>query len=243
MKRIDQDGSYRFADANVSQPSLFRFDDPEQYARLMHRHFEGRQSPLLWDADAQKRGMRSQVFCASMADVFDEEAPVGQLARLWNLIRLTPNLDWQLLTKRPHRISQCLPHDWENGYHNVWLGTSVEDQRVISRIAHLTKIPAIVRFLSIEPLLGPIPNLPLEGIDWIIVGGESGPHARPVQPQWIFEIRRQCRAAGVAFFFKQWGGVNKKRAGRVLSGRIYNEMPKIRHLSPSSVHQVRAQLT
>jgi protein gp37 len=192
------------------------------------------QSPLLWDADAQKRGMRSQVFCASMADVFDEEAPVGQLARLWNLIRLTPNLDWQLLTKRPHRISQCLPHDWENGYHNVWLGTSVEDQRVISRIAHLTKIPAIVRFLSIEPLLGPIPNLPLEGIDWIIVGGESGPHARPVQPQWVFEMRRQCRAAGVAFFFKQWGGVNKKKAGRVLSGRIYNEMPKVRQLSPSS---------
>jgi protein gp37 len=99
---------------------------------------------------------------------------------------------------------------------------------------HLTKIPAIVRFLSIEPLLGPIPNLPLEGIDWIIVGGESGPHARPVQPQWVFEIRRQCRAAGVAFFFKQWGGVNKKKAGRVLSGRIYNEMPKVRQLSPSS---------
>src|SRR5436853_6511521 len=146
-----------------------------------------------------------------------------------NLIRLTPNLDWQQLTKRPHRISQCLPPDWENGYENVWLGTSVEDQRVISRIVHLTKIPAIVRFLSIEPLLGPIPNLPLEGIDWIIVGGESGPHARPVQPQWVFEIRRQCQAAGVAFFFKQWGGVNKKKAGR-RSEEHTSELQSLRHL-------------
>jgi protein gp37 len=199
---------------------------PDKARRLMSdAHW---QAPIVWDADAKKRGVRSRVFCASMADVFEEGAPAGQLVRLWNLIRATPNLDWQLLTKRPHRICESLPADWGDGYRNVWLGTSVEDQRVTNRIEHLIKIPAIVHFLSIEPLLGPIPALPVRGIDWIIVGGESGPHARPIQPQWVFQIRRQCRAAGVAFFFKQWGGVNKKKAGRMLSGRIYSEMPKVR---------------
>jgi len=172
-----------------------------------------------------------------MADVFEEQAPAGQLARLWNLIRLTPNLDWQLLTKRAHRIAESLPPDWADGYSNVWLGTSVEDQRVINRIRELSAVPAVVRFLSVEPLLGPIRRLPLKGIDWIIVGGESGPNARPIKTEWVFDIRRQCRAAGVAFFFKQWGGVNKKKSGRTLSGRIYNEMPKPR---PSSSTFCRA---
>jgi protein gp37 len=166
-----------------------------------------------------------------MADVFEEQAPAGQLARLWKLIRLTPNLDWQLLTKRPHRIAESLPPDWANGYSNVWLGTSVEDHRVIDRVRQLSAVAAVVRFLSVEPLLGPIRRLPLKGIDWIIVGGESGPHSRPIEAEWVVDIRRQCRAAGVAFFFKQWGGVNKKKAGRILSGRIYNEMPKPRRSS------------
>jgi protein gp37 len=166
-----------------------------------------------------------------MADVFEEQAPPGQLARLWDLIRLTPNLDWQLLTKRSHRIAESLPPDWGSGYSNVWLGTSVEDQRVINRVRELSAVPAVVRFLSVEPLLGPIRRLPLKGIDWIIVGGESGPNARPMEAEWVFDIRRQCRTAGVAFFFKQWGGVNKKKSGRTLSGRIYNEMPKPRRSS------------
>jgi len=186
------------------------------------------QAPLGWDAAAQRAGRRARVFCASMADVFEEQAPPGQLARLWDLIRLTPNLDWQLLTKRPHRIVDSLPSDWANGYSNVWLGTSVEDQRVINRVRELSAVPAVVRFLSVEPLLGPIRRLPLKGIDWIIVGGESGPKARPIEAAWVFDIRRQCRTANVAFFFKQWGGVNKKKSGRTLSGRIYNELPKPR---------------
>ncbi len=189
------------------------------------------QSPLVWNADARRSGSRARVFCASMADVFEEQAPAGQLARLWELIKLTPNLDWQLLTKRPHRIAENLPADWAGGYNNVWLGTSVEDHRVINRARELSAVPAVVRFLSVEPLLGPIPRLPLKGIDWIIVGGESGPHARPIEAEWVFDIRRQCRAAGVAFFFKQWGGVNKKKSGRTLSGRIYSEMPKPRRSS------------
>jgi protein gp37 len=189
------------------------------------------QAPLVWDADAKRTGRRARVFCASMADVFEEQAPPGQLARLWDLIKLTPNLDWQLLTKRPHRIAESVPSDWAKGYSNVWLGTSVEDHRVINRVRELSAVPAVVRFLSVEPLLGPIRRLPLRGIDWIIVGGESGPNARPIEAEWVFDIRRQCRTAGVAFFFKQWGGVNKKKSGRTLSGRIYNEMPKPRRSS------------
>jgi protein gp37 len=189
------------------------------------------QAPLGWDADAKRTGRRARVFCASMADVFEEQAPPGQLARLWDLIRLTLNLDWQLLTKRPHRIAESLPPDWGSGYSNVWLGTSVEDQRVINRVRELSAVPAVVRFLSVEPLLGPIRRLPLKGIDWIIVGGESGPNARPIEAEWVLDIRRQCRTAGVPFFFKQWGGVNKKKSGRTLSGRIYNEMPKSRRSS------------
>ena len=182
--------------------------------------------PLRWNTTAEQQGRRIQVFCASMADVFDPEAPAGQLDRLWNLIRATPSLDWQLLTKRPERIRESLPDDWGLGWPNVWLGTSVEDSQVIERIGHLVNVSAIVHFLSLEPLIGPIPDLPLSRIDWVIVGGESGPDARFMNPGWVRDIRRQCRTFGVAFFFKQWGGVRKREAGRKLDGRFYNEMPR-----------------
>jgi protein gp37 len=162
-----------------------------------------------------------------MADVFEEEAPNGQVERLWRLIRQTPHLDWQILTKRPHRITGSLPGDWADGYDNVWLGTSVEDERVVDRITHLTQVSARIRFLSLEPLIGPLPNLPLGNVDWVIVGGESGPGARPIEQQWVLDIRRQCRSARVPFFFKQWGGINKARTGRALQGRFYNEMPRL----------------
>jgi len=183
--------------------------------------------PLRWNAEAKNLGVRYRVFCASMADVFEEAAPSGQLDRLWELIRATQNLDWQLLTKRPHRIPESLPNDWGNGYANVWLGTSVEDERVVGRISELIVVPAIVHFLSLEPLIGPLMKLALKDIEWAIVGGESGPSARPMQKSWVLDIRRQCRAAGVAFFFKQWGGRKKSAAGRSLEGRFYDEMPKI----------------
>lgn len=194
--------------------------------------------PKKWDAKAAKLGERHRVFCSSMADVFDAEAPAGQIERLWPLIRETPHLDWLLLTKRPERIGASLPADWGDGYPNVWLGTSVEDQtRAAERIHRLTFIPAVVRFLSCEPLLGPIdferaevqasdaidpewrdgrrgtPIVPSAlgdedrsaRIHWVIVGGESGPKARPMHPDWVRGIRDQCVAAGVAFLFKQWG--------------------------------------
>lgn len=189
------------------------------------------QTPLKWNADAARHGVRHRVFCASMADVFEEHAPQDQRLRLWDLVRETPNLDWQILTKRPHLIQANLPDDWGQGYRNVWLGASVEDVRVLQRIEYLTAVPAIVRFLSLEPLIGPLNNLPLSGIHWAIVGGESGPKARPMQEDWVLDIQQQCRAAEVAFFFKQWGGVNKKKSGRLLGGRFYDEMPATRVVS------------
>lgn len=184
--------------------------------------------PLHWNEQARRDGVRRRVFCASMADVFEEEAPVGQLDRLWDLIRRTPNLDWQLLTKRPHLIASKLPADWGQGFPNVWLGTSVEDQkRAEERIPELLKVPARIHFLSCEPLLGPVdledlsvPVFTYEtddhtdaesglvrvgGIDWVIAGGESGPNARPVHPDWLRMLRTQVEEAGAAFFFKQWG--------------------------------------
>ena len=118
-----------------------------------------------------------------------------------------------------------LPPDWGGGYANVWMGVSVENADYVHRIDLLRQVPAAVRFLSLEPLLGPLPNLNLEGIHWVIVGGESGPGARPMDPDWVRDIRDQCLDQGVAFFFKQWGGVRKKRAGRMLDGRTHDECP------------------
>lgn len=204
----------------------YDFWGPKKPRRLMSdQHW---QAPLRWNAEAEREGTRYRVFCASMADVFEERAPEGQLDRLWDLIRRTPNLDWQLLTKRPHLIAEKLPVDWGDGYANVWLGTSIEDERVLDRVQHLTAVPSVVRFLSVEPLIGPIRRLPLVGIDWVIVGGESGVGARPMKREWVLDIHQQCRQARVAFFFKQWGGPNKKKAGRELEGQCYNEMPGTR---------------
>jgi protein gp37 len=178
------------------------------------------QEPLRWNEQALRARERHRVFCASMADVFEEAAPSGELDKLWRLIKNTPNLDWLLLTKRPERIGESVPWDWGSGYENVWLGTSVEDHRVLQRVTQLTEIPAIVHFLSVEPLIGPIDELPLDGIEWVIVGGESGPGAREMRSEWVDSIHRQCRKADVPFFFKQWGGVRKKIAGRELHGRF-----------------------
>jgi len=187
--------------------------------------------PLRWNAQAAREGERHRVFCASMADVFDPEAPESELQKLWELIRQTPYLDWQILTKRPEHIAANLPPDWGLGYSNVWLGTSVEDERVIKRISDLAAVPARVRFLSCEPLIGPLDDLPLKGIDWVIVGGESGPKARPMQRAWVESILRQCREADVPFFFKQWGGTRKKLTGRLLRNKTYDEMPRFRKKS------------
>lgn len=172
--------------------------------------------PLLWNKRAAKDGRRARVFCASMADVFDNQVPAEWREDLWALIHDTPHLDWLLLTKRPGNIGRMLPPAFMLGnapwpWPNVWLGTTVENQEEADRrIPMLVSVPARVRFLSCEPLLGPVnlTDFNWDGrppVDWVIAGGESGPHARPSHPDWFRVLRDQCVAAGVPFFFKQWG--------------------------------------
>lgn len=183
-------------------------------------------APLAWNARAGRRGVRLKVFCASMADVFDVEVEPSWRVDLWDLVRRCRNLDWQILTKRPENIRAMLPPDWGEGWPHVWLGTSVEDQiRANTRIPVLAAIPAAVRFLSAEPLLGPV-TLDLRGISWVICGGESGRSARPLDPAWALSVRDQCVANKVPFFFKQWGGKKKKGAGKKLEGRTWRQFPK-----------------
>lgn len=183
--------------------------------------------PVRWQRIAEGTGTRRRVFCGSMCDWADKNALDSERARLWALIRSTPMLDWQLLTKRAPNIARCLPADWSAGYENVWLGVTVENRKHgLPRIDHLRRAPARVRFLSIEPLLEDLGEIDLTGIHWVIVGGESGHGARPLEAAWVESIRRQCEAAGVAFFFKQIM-VDKKMAHLpYLNGRQWMEFPK-----------------
>jgi protein gp37 len=179
--------------------------------------------PDLLDAPRRWRLPRL-VFVNSMSDLFHEEVPFSFIRRVFQTMEECPQHVFQILTKRSKRLKESaalLP--WPE---NVWMGVSVEDTRVLSRIEDLLQVRAAVRFLSCEPLIGPLDALPLEGIDWVIVGGESGPGARPMRPEWARSVLRQCRNRGVPFFFKQWGGARKKATGRVLNGRTYDEMPR-----------------
>lgn len=180
--------------------------------------------PLKWDAEAAASGARARVLCASMADVFDAQAPAGQLERLWPLIRRTPHLDWLLLTKRPGRIARSLPPDWGDGYRNVWLGVSAEDTETArQRVPVLVATPARLRLVCCEPLLGPVDLRPWAGsLDWVIAGGETGPGARPLHPDWARDLRDQCVEARIPLFFKAWGS---SRAGQRLDGRLWQQLP------------------
>jgi len=178
--------------------------------------------PDLLDVPRRWRQARI-VFVNSMSDLFHDDIPLAYIQRVFVTMRDCAHHTFQVLTKRSERLAELAPRlPWPK---NVWMGVSVEDARVIHRVADLQTVPAAVRFLSLEPLIGPLEALPLDGIHWVIVGGESGPKARPVRKEWITSIFRQCRAARVPFFFKQWGGVRKDLTGRELNGRIYNEMP------------------
>lgn len=160
--------------------------------------------PLQWNREAARLGRASRVFCASLSDVFEPHPMVAPWREeLWALIRATPHLHWQLLTKRPEEIAGMLPADWENGYPNVWLGCSIENNDTVARADHLRQIPAAVRFISYEPALGPLTMLDLSGIDWLIYGGESGHGRRPDRYEWATSIERACHRHGVAFFMKQ----------------------------------------
>lgn len=164
-----------------------------------------------------------RVFVNSMSDLFHQNVPAAFVADVWAVMAATPRHTYQILTKRPDRMIAIVP-DLPK-LPNVWLGTSVEDSAVLHRIDELRQVPAAIRFVSFEPLIGSVADADLTGIHWAIVGGESGPNARIMHPDWVFEIERMCRRAGTAFFFKQWGGVNKKATGRHLAGRTYDELP------------------
>jgi len=179
-------------------------------------HEDALEIPLRW----KKPRM---IFVNSMSDLFHEDIPLEFIRRVFGIMQTAHWHTYQVLTKRAERLAELAPNlPWPP---NVWVGVTVEEQRYTHRIDLLRTVPAAVRFLSLEPLLGPLPNLNLEGIHWVIVGGESGPGARPLRPEWVTDIRDQCQKAGVPFFFKQWGGVHKKRAGRTLEGRTWNQMP------------------
>lgn len=163
------------------------------------------------------------VFVNSMSDLFHEQVPLGFVQRVFRVMNDNPQHTFQVLTKRPHIAAEFAPElEWTP---NIWMGTSVESMLVTHRIRDLQKIKAQVRFLSVEPLIGSIPKLPLKGIHWVIVGGESGPGARPMDPAWVTQIKNRCVAHAVPFFFKQWGGVNKKATGRLLDGQTWDQMP------------------
>lgn len=163
------------------------------------------------------------VFVNSMSDLFHDDVPTEYIHKIFAVMEAAEQHTFQVLTKRSQRLLDLSPQlPWPR---NVWMGVSVENQKQTARVADLQSVPAAVRFLSIEPLLEAIPNLPLAGIHWAIVGGESGRNPRPMRREWVMDIRDQCLGADVAFFFKQWGGRNKKAAGRVLEGRTWDEMP------------------
>jgi protein gp37 len=165
-----------------------------------------------------------QIFVNSMSDLFHEDVPEEFIRSAFEIMVQAHWHVFQVLTKRARRLAELAPRlPWPS---NVWQGVSVENTRYTSRVADLVKVPAVVKFLSIEPLLGPIPELPLKGIAWVIVGGESGLGHRPIQPAWVRAIRDQCAEAGVAFFFKQWGGRTPKAGGRTLDGKVWDAMPR-----------------
>lgn len=182
--------------------------------------------PLKWNRQAQSEGRQHRVFCSSMCDNFeDHPSIVSQLPRLWDLIRRTPYLDWQLLTKRADRIEESLPEDWGIGWPNVWLGVSIENNDYVWRANCLQSVSAIVHFISYEPALGPVDRLSLDGIQWVIVGGESGPKFRRMDLAWARDIQQRCKEAGVAFFFKQSSHRFTERGIDAL-GAIYREYPQ-----------------
>jgi protein gp37 len=163
------------------------------------------------------------IFVNSMSDLFHENVPEDFIRRVFDVMQKAHWHRFQILTKRSGRLAELAPRlTWPG---NVWMGVSVERNDYLFRVDDLRRVPAAVRFLSCEPLLGPLTGLDLEGIHWIIVGGESGPYSRPLQEEWIVEIRDQCVKSEVPFFFKQWGGFNKKKAGRSLQGRTWDQLP------------------
>lgn len=190
-------------------------------------------APLKWEKDAAAANRTALVFTCSWSDWFHEDADAWR-ADAWRVIRACPHLHFQILTKRHERMAAQLPPDWGDGYPNVWLGVSIENNRFVHRADALREIPAAVRFISGEPLLGPLPALSLAGIDWLIVGGESGAGFRPMDHAWVRELRTRARDAGTAFFFKQ-SAAPRTEMGIHLDGHIVREYPTPRVTRPPAV--------
>lgn len=192
--------------------------------------------PRRWDREASEVGRSARVFCASLADIFeDHPGPNDWRPDVFAEIRRRPWLDFQLLTKRPENLARMLPDDWGAGWPNVWLGTSIEDNRVVDRAEHLTGVPAIVHFVSYEPAIGPIDELDLRGVEWLIAGGESGPGYRPMDLDWVRDVRRRCAehvrwqdgqaiSTPIAFFFKQDAAIRTEMGIDAL-GEVVREYP------------------
>lgn len=186
--------------------------------KIVKTHPETLLIPYTWKAP-------KVVFVNSMSDLFHKDVPLKFIKQVFLVMNDNPQHVFQVLTKRADRLFEVHTHlKWT---HNIWMGVSVEDERVVERIDFLRKTNAKVKFLSLEPLIGPLTNLNLKEINWVIVGGESGHRPRPMLPEWVLDIQDQCEKTEVAFFFKQWGGRNKKAAGRLLNGQTYDQMPEI----------------
>ena len=186
----------------------------------IHLDFNSLGAPLAW-----KKPRR--IFVNSMSDLFHVDVPQSFVEQVWDVMRSTPQHTYQILTKRPDRLRDTFRSVSFPVLENVWLGTSVEDGAVLSRLDDLRATPAVVRFVSFEPLIGSVAAANLDGIHWAIVGGESGPRARPMATEWVDEIAELCLASRTAFFFKQWGGRNKKAAGRSYRGRVWDDLPAL----------------
>jgi len=185
--------------------------------KVVKAHRDPLNAPYTWKGS-------KVVFVNSMSDLFHTAIPLSFIKEVFDVMNDNPQHVFQVLTKRADRLFEV--HKELKWTHNIWMGVSVEDERVKNRIDYLRKTKAKVKFLSLEPLIGPLPNLNLKKIDWVIVGGESGHRPRPMDAEWVLDIHEQCNESGVPFFFKQWGGRNKKVSGRILNGKTYDEMPE-----------------
>ncbi len=227
-QKVSEGCKYCYADTLASRYG-YSLWGPQADRRVFGSDYWAR--PLRWNEEAEARRMVRLVFCSSMADVFEDHSVVAlERQKLWPLIEATPWLIWLLLTKRPENVLRMVPYEWlwpDCWPGNVWVGTSVENQRrAVQRIPVLCQVPASVRFLSCEPLLETVSLQEWIGLlDWVIVGGESGVGARPMALSWARDLRDQCQAACVPFFFKQWGGRTHASLGRLLDGRTWDEMP------------------
>jgi len=198
----------------------------ERWRGIRGHHFEQGFDIRLWperlDLPLTWKKPRT-IFVNSMSDLFHEKVPLAFIQKVFGTMVKASWHTFQILTKRSERLAELAPElNWPS---NVWMGVSIETAKYLWRADHLREVPAAVRFLSLEPLLGSLGTIDLSSIHWIIVGGESGPGARPIEADWVREIHKQCRAQDVPLFFKQWGGVQKKRNGRILDGRTWDEMP------------------